>query len=592
MKRYNHKWLGSTVVAMAAFAFLASCSDDHFDIDPEVAGRQTLWESIKSRENLSQYADILSRTKYSKNENSKTVQSYADLLSNDQTFTIWAPLNGTFDYDYYSNLLSTGKQEDAFKVEKELIRNNMTRFSHVMTGGEQLELDLFNSKTAVFDCSKGTIKNQTIVTPNIGATNGVLHIIDGPVEYQPNVYEYMATRSDLDSLNTYIKAYEKYEFDESSSTQGPTVEGQITWVDSVTYLSNAYLYGTLRAFLNREDSLYAMIMPTNKAWSEALERTKKFYNYKSSYVQTVVKVDADGNENTTSVTTTLSDEVRDSMTNLYSKNAIIGDYVFNARYQHGHTYEDFNKAGACDSLVNTINRVFYDPTSASLFDGQDPIEVSNGYVYVVDNFNLKAEDGWGEPLEYQAENFNFQDSYTGCTPTELSLKRELYVEDSLGNEVDSIVEVKLLRTLQTSSAANPSITFKIPNTLSCKYDIYVLMAYNLEANLPNKFRAQISYHTAEENKSSMENQNLTVPEGTTGEGRDFENRPPRIENGQLVYVDSILVAKDFEFPVCYYGLNDAYATLRLNSYVTSRQTSQYSREMWIDQIVLKAKEEE
>ena len=592
MKRYNHKWLGSTVVAMAAFAFLASCSDDHFDIDPEVAGRQTLWESIKSRENLSQYADILSRTKYSKNENSKTVQSYADLLSNDQTFTIWAPQNGTFDYDYYSNLLSTGKQEDAFKVEKELIRNNMTRFSHVMTGGEQLELDLFNSKTAVFDCSKGTIKNQTIVTPNIGATNGVLHIIDGPVEYQPNVYEYMATRSDLDSLNTYIKAYEKYEFDESSSTQGPTVEGQITWVDSVTYLSNAYLYGTLRAFLNREDSLYAMIMPTNKAWSEALERTKKFYNYKSSYVQTVVKVDADGNENTTSVTTTLSDEVRDSMTNLYSKNAIIGDYVFNARYQHGHTYEDFNKAGACDSLVNTINRVFYDPTSASLFDGQEPIEVSNGYVYVVDNFNLKAEDGWGEPLEYQAENFNFQDSYTGCTPTELSLKRELYVEDSLGNEVDSIVEVKLLRTMQTSSAANPSITFKIPNTLSCKYDIYVLMAYNLEANLPNKFRAQISYHTAEENKSSMENQNLTVPEGTTGEGRDFENRPPRIENGQLVYVDSILVAKDFEFPVCYYGLNDAYATLRLNSYVTSRQTSQYSREMWIDQIVLKAKEEE
>ena len=592
MKRYNHKWLGSTVVAMAAFAFLASCSDDHFDIDPEVAGRQTLWESIKSRENLSQYADILSRTKYSKNENSKTVQSYADLLSNDQTFTIWAPQNGTFDYDYYSNLLSTGKQEDAFKVEKELIRNNMTRFSHVMTGGEQLELDLFNSKTAVFDCSKGTIKNQTIVTPNIGATNGVLHIIDGPVEYQPNVYEYMATRSDLDSLNTYIKAYEKYEFDESSSTQGPTVEGQITWVDSVTYLSNAYLYGTLRAFLNREDSLYAMIMPTNKAWSEALERTKKFYNYKSSYVQTVVKVDADGNENTTSVTTTLSDEVRDSMTNLYSKNAIIGDYVFNARYQHGHTYEDFNKAGACDSLVNTINRVFYDPTSASLFDGQEPIEVSNGYVYVVDNFNLKAEDGGGEPLEYQAENFNFQDSYTGCTPTELSLKRELYVEDSLGNEVDSIVEVKLLRTMQTSSAANPSITFKIPNTLSCKYDIYVLMAYNLEANLPNKFRAQISYHTAEENKSSMENQNLTVPEGTTGEGRDFENRPPRIENGQLVYVDSILVAKDFEFPVCYYGLNDAYATLRLNSYVTSRQTSQYSREMWIDQIVLKAKEEE
>ena len=173
----------------------------------------------------------------------------------------------------------------------------------------------------------------------------------------------------------------------------------------------------------------------------------------------------------------------------------------------------------------------------------------------------------------------------------LSLKQRFHITDSLDNEVDSIVEVNLLRTLQTSSASNPSVTFRLPNTLSCKYDIYVLMAYNTETGLPNKFRAQLSYHNAEETKSSMENVNLTVPEGGAGEGRDFENRPPRIENGELVYVDSVLVAKDFEFPVCYKGLSDAYATLRLNSYVTSRQTSQYSREMWIDQIVLKAKEE-
>ena len=593
MNRNYHKWLGGTMIAMAAFAFLSSCSDDHFDIDPGVSSRQTLWGSIKSRSELSQFADILSRTKYSKNEKTKTPQTYADLLDHDQTFTIWAPKDGTFDYEFYNNLLNTGKAEDSYRVEKELIRNSMTRFSHVMTGSDKMELDLFNSKTAVFDCGQGTIKSQKIVTPNVGASNGVLHITDGAVEYQPNVYEFIATRSDLDSLNAYIKAYEKFEFSEAQSTQGPTVNGQITWVDSVTFLSNDYLFGTLHAYLNREDSLYAMIMPTNKAWSEALERTQKFYHYKGNYVQTIVRVDANGNESTSSVTTALSDMERDSMTNLYSKNAIIGDYVFNARYQHGYSYKDFNKAGACDSLVNTINRVFYDPVNASLFDGQEPIEVSNGYVYVVDNFNLKVEDGWGEPMENQAEEFRYIDSYTGCTPTQLNLKQRFRVEDENNpeNVVDSIVEVKLLRTVQTSSAANPSVTFKMPETMSCKYDIYVLMAYNTEANLPNKFRAQISYHTADESKSSMENVNLNVPEGMPGEGRDFENRPPRIENGQLVYVDSILVAKDFEFPVCYKGLSDAYATLRLNSYVTSRQTSQYSREMWIDQIVLKAKEE-
>ena len=88
MNRNYHKWLGGTLMAMASFAFLASCSDDHFDIDPGVSSRQTLWESIKSRSELSQYADILSRTKYSKNEKTKTSQTYADLLNHDQTFTI------------------------------------------------------------------------------------------------------------------------------------------------------------------------------------------------------------------------------------------------------------------------------------------------------------------------------------------------------------------------------------------------------------------------------------------------------------------------------------------------------------------------
>ena len=71
--------------------------------------------------------------------------------------------------------------------------------------------------------------------------------------------------------------------------------------------------------------------------------------------------------------------------------------------------------------------MFYDPVNASLFDGQEPIEVSNGYVYVVDNFNLKVEDGWGEPMENQAEEFRYVDSYTGCTPTQLNLKQRFRV---------------------------------------------------------------------------------------------------------------------------------------------------------------------
>ena len=133
-----------------------SCSDDHFDINPDVAGRQTLWESINSNPELTQFADILDNVYYSKSEGSTTSLKYSDMLNHDQTFTIWAPKNGSFDYDKYKALVAT----DPYTVEKELIQNHIVRYSHVMNG----------SKTAFYTME---MTNAQLVSRIVASISGV-----------------------------------------------------------------------------------------------------------------------------------------------------------------------------------------------------------------------------------------------------------------------------------------------------------------------------------------------------------------------------------------------------------------------------------
>ena len=588
-----YKWLSGVMMTAVLAAGITACTDDHFDVNSEVTGRGTLWENIKANSSLSEYADILQSTSYSQTEGSSTVQTYADIFNGDATYTVWAPTNGTFDYSTWKSLLADGTYASKYKVEKELIRNNMTRFTHVMTGNDQYDLDLFNDKTAIFDCANATFAGKSITTSNIGATNGVLHVINGNAEYQPNLYEYMATRSDLDSLNTFIKSYENIEFDENNSTQGPTIDGEITWVDSVTYTSNDY-FQTI-GYLNREDSLYAMIMPTNSAWEKALAKTKKYYNYMSTYEQNVVTVSSDGTETTSKYTTSFSDLELDSLINMYSKSAICSNLSFNANYQY-YPFDKYNP-GNVDSLRTVSYNILRQKEMdlPSLFDGVQPIELSNGYAYVVDNFNFPSST-WATEKEIEAERTSNIEKTQRCTltQTKISLTAKNYPNyPDMSVSEDTIISLTVARTVQTSSSANPVVTFIIPRTLSCKYDIYALMAYNSDANLPNQFRASITYHDG--TKPGTTSQNLTVPadDAIHGSGNNFQTIAQHIDEttGKCVYVDSVCLARDFEFPVCYAGLENAYVTITLTSYVSSSQTKNFSREMWIDKLYLKAKDD-
>ena len=620
-----YKWLGGSLAAAAISAGFTACSDDHFDIvdiTPDGAGKVSLWDNISSKPELSQYKDILQSVYYSQSEDKTTPQTYADVLSGNATYTIWAPTNGSFNYEYYKGLLNTGERDSIYKVEKELIRNSMTRYSMIINSTDSVKVQLFNDKSAWLNYDKKTIKGMLMTHPNIASTNGVLHITEGPLPYQPNLYEFLKSRPDLDSISSFIKSFEKKQFDEFASTQGPTVNGEITWVDSVTYITNDYTRYYMGAFLEREDSNYVMIIPNNDAWKNTLDKTKNYFKYKLSYKQDVNTQTEQGKDTTITGAETKFTQIEiDSMTNFAAKDAICRYLSFNANWQYEQipitSIADIRNADArIDSLrptagrkfkktgtlswVDSRNEVLAVDNYADLFGNADPIEVSNGYAYIVDNFAFPST--YYAPDKDLVARGYFESADKNCNPSALAWSKNVSldkVDEETGEVIahrDSTYKYDYLVMSNTSATAHPGAYFKLDNVLSCKYDIYVVIGYNTDYDLQNNFRAYISYDTdaKREKDEALKNPN---EDAVDAEGKsiyntnDFVNRKP-VANDDLTmnYTDTILIARDFEFPVAYWGLDKAYPTIQLKSNFTSKQKAYYSREIWVNAIIMKAKE--
>lgn len=591
MKKYLFISTAVLLLALQTSMTFISCDDDHYTVDPTVKGKESLWKTISSEPDLSQFASLLERVYYSKSEDNATTQTYADLLSHNQTFTIWAPKNDTFDYDYWNALIESGNRKDAFEVERKLICNCITRYSHVLNGGKVEDITLFNSKTAVFDCGKKTFNGVDIVEYNIGATNGIIHVTDGTPDYLLNVYEFINENENLTKLSTFLKKYEKTEFDQNASTQGPTIDGEITWVDSITYQTNTYFYyNYLNAYINREDSNYVMVMPTDEVWDNEYDRMKTYFNYIPTYIQNVVTVAPDGSTSTETNTTRFSELELDSITDFRTNDAIARNLCFNANFQFGHTHTEMATENVCDSIESTSGIVFYDPKSAALFDHAEPVMLSNGYAYVVDHFNYRLEDTWLKKRVIEAERV--YESYSDCTIETYNLNDIgdpwNYVESyDPGLKTDTLLEGRAVKIVPRRTTANPSILFRLQNTLSCKYDIIAVMVYNVVNAKPYQLRAYVNYHQGKDGKQKR------VQLTPFNDEKYFYTKEPHVDDsGKLQFCDSLLLAKDYEFPVSYYGLNDAYLTLEIQSYIQSSQRAYYTNEVIIDKIILVPKENE
>lgn len=575
MKSINKNIIGGVLLLSS----LSACTDnwnEHYDISPNTI-QQSLWEQIKADPQLSDFAEILDSAYYYTAENKRSSMKYSELLNQNSKYTVWAPKNNTFNKEYWLKAC----KDDPYNMQQHFIKNHISLFSKAIGGSEIDSMTMLNGKMYLLDNSVPQLKDSQI-EKTIGAKNGIVYVLNDTVPFLNNLYEYIRQSTRAPKLAAYFNKYDTTYFDANQSTQGPIIDGQVTYVDSVTYTYNNLFsysfdengntrYG-LNAQLNNEDSLYVMIIPTDAAWSEAENQISPYFKYLPEYTN---KVEENGSN-----TKVNNDSIQKAQTEM----AIVNNLAFSLNTQ-GKDLTGFHQK---DSLVTTTEIKL--PYDINLFGGNKDnyVSLSNGYAYVVDHFAYKPADSYKPDIDLEGEStgyiawYDYMESVMG----EEEDARKLCISEKISssqlntNIQGTVSEDGYLRTIKPSPNGGTAVSYCLPDVLSGTYDIKVVMLpnnimnQNLKVGTPTKFIAQLTYYEENGKEETIE-----------AEESYYTNNVEK--------VDTITLWKDFKFPIAYKGISKAYPILSIESIATRNEMNKgtYINEMYIDQIILVSKEE-
>ena len=540
-----------------ATAFVA-CSDwtDHYEADSAVmeTQHQTLWEYIDSSQDLTKFKSLLQKT------------GYDAVLNNTQTYTVWAPADGTYDYDALDRL-------DNSRLVREFVENHVARNNYPASGMVDKLLYAINEKRMHFGGNQQyNIQNVGLSKANVATSNGTLHVLNGQIPFMANLYESLNNNDHpIDSIANYYHSFDERELNIYRSVQGPIVDGQLTYLDSIFDERNE-LYSYFWAFINREDSNYTMIVPTNEAWIKAKEQISKCYKYLPSF---------EFQEFTSTSTTKTPVSIRDvdSLTNAIVNNMLMSDLFYNNNLYDNkklNTLQTGQKLQA-DSLISTGMTKVYTEDAADMFEGAVRYNKSNGAMWLTDSLRFRPWHKWNPELVIQLENH----SLVATLDNVYDDHEQTFVvtpgtqNPKVPGHVSNDVYVELT---QASSAVNPAAAFYLPGVRSTTYSVYIvtvpanIVSDNFEPK-PYCFSVSMGY-ADEEGKHKDKVSDWCVE-------RTYVCDSSRVDT---VYLG------DFTFPIAYYQTGNFYPYLRVNSQVNRANKDRFDRTMRFDCIILRPKE--
>ena len=540
-------------------AVLVSCTDwdDHYEADTSIVNSQnaTLWENIQQNSSLSEFASLLKKT------------GYDEVLNATQTYTVWAPANGTFDYDVLSALSTE-------RLQKEFAQNHIARNNYPVSGAVDERIYTLNEKLMFFDGNGSyAIQDVAVTQPNLASRNGVIHLLNGKIPFMANIYESLNTNDyPLDSIANFFHSYDVKKLNEAKSVVGPTLNGQITYLDSVFDEHND-LFTRYFAYINREDSNYTMIVPTNEAWQKAREMVSGYFNYVPSF-EYMENTSTGSDQKKVTIDITDVNFLKDSIVNymltssLFYNNNLYDNKKLK-KLQTGQTLQ-------CDSLYGTLLTKIYSEDAANLFRDAQRVEKSNGAIWVTDSLRLHPWTSWNPEIIVQAEN---NKTLSSVVNTAGSPERVYVVPGTQNPEVKGHISNNYYIELQPlSMATNPGVVFYLPEVRSTTYSIYLV---TVPANIVNANRQTLPYKF-----------NVSLGYANDRGKNEDRDRSWCVESNYVsdsVQIDTLYLG-DFTFPVAYAGTGDYAPYIRINSSVTSRERADYDRNMRIDCVILRPKE--
>ena len=567
MKRINR--LQAWACGMVLLA-LTACTDvwnEHYQPSLELNGEENLWELISGDPDLQDFAAFLSAT------------GYDTLLTKNRNYTVWAPMAGC------DVALLEGATDSLISVyRKEIVENHIANFTHVAGGIRDREdadkyqkVLMLNGKTYHFEGRMGndyTLSNSILKKGNIVAKNGVLHKVDGVVTFGTNIWEQLSREENLSSLWKHMSKYYVRTYDEYNSVKGPIVDGKETILDSAWKVSCRWWAEI--GHLNVDDSSYTMYALSNKAWKDMYDETSRYFNYSSDLKTT----DERGSE-----------AIRDSIV----KELMCRHMVFSNTINH-----DFY-AGLHDTLISNYygypRQKFIGKYAHDLKNGVigEPKELSNGYLYIIDQYNYDPLTLWHDTIRIQGESLSSKERYSNTDPKDdaercgfalaaaigsgevvpdaliqnnVTISKENTLYDKVSGRKIGVYEVT---EENEKNSMNPVFNFYVDNVFSAKYrvQIVILPAHFVDTLAtfvkPNKFGAKFYSKGANAVTLKPVEERSAYKVG----GDLFVSDPTKI--------DTILLADCLEIPTCEAYLNSINSSVQLVARLKIESNVTYGR---------------
>jgi len=517
------KYYRFPIIALLTFTVLAvSCKDEwenHYYAKALNKSELNVYEYIQSRTELSIFSQMLKKT------------GFDLMLSESQTYTVWAPNN---------TALEGIDLNDTVLVMK-IVKNHITRFSCTTfgIGSKTQNILMLNNKLIPFakNADGYTFGGKAIVLSDIATANGIVHILGEYIPYKMNLWEFISKTDGLDSLRTFINSLTKLELDVDKSFQDGI------FIDSIKKETNI-VFDRLAA-LNSEDSIYTAILPDNNAWSEAYNRIIPFYK----------TLDKDGGVAKQKEKTKLT---------------LISDLFFKDKK---------TIPIAEDSLESTGGTSFANPER--LFGNAQLTEMSNGLSYVTGQLKNTAVESWFKEIRIEAEWTSYGRSTSNYAASPVS-------SIGTGFKVSNGYYISLVPTT-SSNISKVFVSFPIPKTLSAKYNIYCVFLpgkiVDETDTKPNKVKFYLSY---------INNAGVQVKEAAIDVNNIVQSpsATPAIFTTDPTMIHKMLVAKDFEFAFCNSDFNlldptkPITVSLKVENAAKTTEATLFNRTLRIDCIIL------
>lgn len=583
-----HKTFRAGLVFAAGLVSMYSCTDtwdDHYGDGGSMGGSSyagTLMQAVE--EQAPNFAKVVKAYGYDRE------------LSSGSYYTVWAPVDGSFDLSQYVDE-SGNRVADSTTVVKEFLKSHISRYAYSL-GKDEQTLNLLNDKRITLSPEgDGSFGHSDIVNRNITTKNGVLYTIATPNEYPNNLFEIIAKQYQLDpsegkdTLSLYAYLYDsKYNKDslieDKSVSRGVDENGNKIWVDSFLQRNNTVLKN-VDARLYEEDSSFIAILPSADAWAERYNIAKSLLVFNKS--------EDDATPGTC-----------DSLQRHYARTFAMTDLFYN-KNANEH-WQDSLKSTLYHSY-DWYNHKYYSKQPKDMPDDKEvndilskcgaPIECSNGTAYIVDEYPMTLPEQFFYKIKSNSINLDVDDKgateFTKNAVTPFTSRRGTHTfiidDEYIGAQTYSYVDIE-----PVSGNANPTVAFNIPNTLSGSYDIYLvtcpiwLNTYSsttTELDLrPYRFYVNVFERNDKgvyKNSTRMQNPVDGTSYFVTKSQKYIDPDDPR---SMPLINDTTYVGK-YTFNNAYYGRNDAGVMIQLQSQVSSRQTTLYSREILLSSVILK-----